>query len=164
VSDMDDARARPADVSNPEIAFGQILQLVRLVVTGMQNIEGSHGLSGSQHWALWQISARPGLRVSELAAAMLIHHSTASNLLDKLEKRGLVRRERQVDDSRVVRLHLTAAGKAMVKDIPGPLQGRLRRALQTLPAPHLDGLHAGVAALLDHMKSEPHRQTLGDLS
>jgi DNA-binding MarR family transcriptional regulator len=68
-----------------------------------------HGLSGSQLWALWQISARPGLRVSQLASALHIKPSTASNLLDKLELRQLVRRERRDTDNRVVRLHLTDA-------------------------------------------------------
>ncbi|MBL8366783.1 MAG: MarR family transcriptional regulator, partial [Candidatus Accumulibacter sp.] len=71
-------------------AFGKLLELVRSVQNGMQNIDDTHGLSGSQLWALWQISARPGLRVSQLASALHIKPSTASNLLDKLELRQLV--------------------------------------------------------------------------
>lgn len=138
----------------PEMTFGKLLQLVRAVQTGMQNIDASHGLSGSQLWALWHISAQPGLKVSELAEAMLIHHSTASNLLDKLEKRLLVRRERQTNDSRVVRLKLTAAGNAIVKDIPGPMQGRLRGALQGIDPAVLAGLHQGVTSVLDYMQAQ----------
>ncbi|WP_291983605.1 MarR family transcriptional regulator [Candidatus Accumulibacter sp. ACC005] len=103
-------------------------QLVRSVQNGMQNIDDTHGLSGSQLWALWQISARPGLRVSQLASALHIRPSTASNLLDKLEARQLVRRERRDTDNRVVRLHLTDEGAEVIKDIPGPMQGQLRGA------------------------------------
>lgn len=147
-----DAGIAPA--ITPETTFGMVLQLVRAVQTGMQNIDRSHGLSGSQLWALWHISAQPKLKVSELAVAMHIHHSTASNLLDKLEKRKLVRRERQVKDNRVVCLHLTAQGMAVVKDVPGPLQGRFRRALQAVPQPVLDGLHTGVSAVLELMGPE----------
>lgn len=145
-----------------ESTFGKLLQLVRTVQTGMQYIDQSHGLSGSQLWAVWQISAQPGLKVSELAEAMHIHHSTASNLLDKLEKRELLRRERQTDDSRVVRLHLTPAGKAIVKDIPGPLQGRLRRALQNVPPEVLAGLYTGLTAVLDSMGAAPDASPLAD--
>ena len=98
------------DLVCPEEAFIKLLQLVRTIQAGMQNVEGSHGLSGSQLWTLWLISAQPGLRVTELAEMQHIHPSTASNLLDKLETRGLVRRERRDTDSRVVRLYLTDAG------------------------------------------------------
>lgn len=138
----------------PDVAFSKILQLVRIVETGMQNIDPGHGLSGSQLWALWHISAQPGLRVSELAEAMHIHHSTASNLLDKLEGKQLICRERQVADTRVVCLNLTAQGAALVKDIPGPLQGRLRRALQALPEESLASLCQGVARVIAEMT--PH--------
>lgn len=147
--------------SSPEIVFAEetfskLLQLVRTVQSGMQGIEGSHGLSGSQLWALWQLSAQPGLRVTQLAVAQHIHTSTASNLLDKLETRGLVRRERRDADNRVVRLYLTETGNQLAKDIPGPLQGRLRHALREIPAPELEALLKGVTSVLNTM-SEPLR-------
>ncbi|MCF8178438.1 MAG: MarR family transcriptional regulator [Sulfuritalea sp.] len=138
-----------------EEAFSKVLQLVRVVQLGMQNIDPSHGLSGSQLWALWHISAHPGQRVSELASTLHIHLSTASNLLDKLETRGLIRRERRDADNRVVRLYLAEPGLELVKGIPGPMQGHLRRALRDVPAPVLDGLIEGVGAVLDLMGEAP---------
>lgn len=147
-----------ADGVKGDEVFSKMLQLVRTVQTGMQNIDTSHGLSGSQLWALWQISAQPGQRVSELAAALHIHPSTASNLLDKLEAGGLVRRERRDSDNRVVRLYLSAVGLKLVKEIPGPMKGQLRQALQQVPAPILIGLFKGVTAVLDLM-DEASRKT-----
>ncbi len=138
-------------------AFGKLLQLVRSVQNGMQNIDDRHGLSGSQLWALWQISARPGVRVSQLASALHIKPSTASNLLDKLELRQLVRRERRDADNRVVRLHLTDEGVEVVKDIPGPMQGRLRGALGKMPQPVLGNLRQGIASLLELMGESTSR-------
>lgn len=131
--------------------FSMLLQLVRTVQSGMQVIDQSHGLSGSQLWALWCISARPGLKVSELAEAMVIHHSTASNMLDKLERQGLMMRERQQDDSRVVRLKLTTAGAEIVSNTPGPLQGRMRQALQQMPEEVRAGLNLGLCTLLESL-------------
>ncbi|WP_291993381.1 MarR family transcriptional regulator [Candidatus Accumulibacter sp. ACC003] len=138
-------------------AFGKLLQLVRSVQNGMQNIDDTHGLSGSQLWALWQISARPGLRVSQLASALHIRPSTASNLLDKLEARQLVRRERRDTDNRVVRLHLTDEGAEVIKDIPGPMQGQLRGALGKMPPPVLGNLRQGMASLLELMGESSRR-------
>lgn len=141
-------------VASPDDTFAKVLQLVRTVQIGMQNIESLHGLSGSQLWALWHVSARPGLRVSDLALAMQVRHSTASNMLDKLERRALIQRQRQTDDTRVVRLYLTKAGQGVIRDVPGPLQGRLRNALQTLPSKELIGLHRGLTRLIDTLGFE----------
>lgn len=152
--------ADPVDGAGADEVFSKVLRLVRTVQTGMQNIDSSHGLSGSQLWALWQISAQPGQRVRELADALHIHPSTASNLLDKLEAGGLVRRERRDADNRVVRLHLSAAGLKLVKEIPGPMKGQLRQALQQVPAPVLAGLFKGVTVVLKLM-DESSRQASG---
>ena len=150
-STKDRKPVRSAMPVTPDATFSKLLQLVRITQTGMRNIDRSHGLSGSQLWALWHISARPGLRISELAEAMQIHHSTASNMLDKLEDKALLRRERQVVDNRVVNLHLTDKGQELVRGVPGPLQGRLRNALQRVPGKTLDGLFVGLSRLLDEM-------------
>lgn len=151
----------PDDVTvvDADEVFSKVLRLVRTVQNGMQNIDRSHGLSGSQLWAIWQISAQPGQRVSELAEALHIHPSTASNLLDKLEARGFVRRERRDADNRVVRLYLAADGSNLVKAIPGPTQGLLRHALQQVSAPVLVGLHEGVTTLLDLMEKTSPQET-----
>lgn len=136
-------------IAAAEESFQLILRLVRMIQSGMQSIDPSLGLSGSQLWALWQISAQPGLCVAELAKALHIHQSTASNLLDKLESRALVRRERRDADNRVVRLYLTNAAINVVSDIPGPMQGLLRHQLREVPEPMLKGLLEGLIAVLD---------------
>lgn len=148
----------PHEVSGDEV-FSKLLQLVRAVQSGMQDIDGRHGLSGAQLWILWQISAQPGLRVTELAEAQHIHPSTASNLLDKLEARGLVRRERSSADSRVVRLYLEEPGLALADSIPGPMQGRLRRALGEIPPPVLEGLREGLNLVLERVNVPRRRKT-----
>lgn len=144
-----------AAITAAEETFSKVLQLVRAVQSGVKNIDASHGLSSSQFWALWQISARPGLRVTELAEVQQIHPSTASNLLDKLESRGLIRRERRDADNRVVRLYLDEQGQALTKSIPGPMHGQLRHALRELPPPTLKGLLDGITNLLTLMRDTP---------
>jgi len=133
---------------NAEDAFAHILQILRAVQSGMQSLEGRNGLSGAQLWALWQLSASPGLRVTELAQALYVRHSTASNLLDKLEQRKLIRRERNEFDRRVVSVALTALGTKVVRDMPGPLHGKLRNALQDISPAALNGLKKGLTEVL----------------
>jgi DNA-binding MarR family transcriptional regulator len=135
-----------------EETFGDVLRLFRVVQANMQSLEKQSGLSGAQLWALWQLSVAPGMKVSELAKALFIHLSTASNLLDKLEKRGYLYRQRSGNDSRVVYLHLTPDGQEVVRKLPGPLQGRLRNALQQMPSTQLEELRSGIIALLMQME------------
>jgi DNA-binding MarR family transcriptional regulator len=106
-------------------------------------------VSGAQLWALCEIEEQPGLTVSELAHAMSIHLSTASNLLDKLETRKLVRRERASTDQRVVRVYVTREGEKVLKRAPGPAEGIIPDALQKLPAPALTRLHRDLTVLLE---------------
>lgn len=139
--------------SRAEDVFAKILTIQRAIQSGMQAMDGSVGMSGSQLSAMWHISAAPGLRVTALAAAMCVQHSTASNLLDKLEKRDLIRRERNSHDQRVVSVFLTDRGNEIVKRMPGPLHGKLRNALRDLPEGVLDSLGEGMAALLARLAS-----------
>ena len=69
-------------------------------------IEAAAGISGAQLWALIEVRDHPGLTVSDVARRLSVHLSTASNLLDKLESRSLVKRTRNLRDQRIVQIHL----------------------------------------------------------
>lgn len=82
-----------------------VVQQLRIVYRAMQEhsrwVEKQCGVTAAQLWALWELAARPGMRVSELSQALSLHQSTTSNLLDKLEKKDLVARRRGGPDQRV---------------------------------------------------------------
>ena len=117
-----------------------------------RSIEVRCGVSGSQLWALIELSDRPGLKVSELANLMTIHLSTASNLLDRLQARELVRRERLDADQRVVRVYLTPAGKRVVAKAPHPARGVVPDALSSVPRKVLDALDLSLDHLIGRLK------------
>lgn len=116
-----------------------------------QAVEKACGVSGAQVWAMAALRDSPGLKVSQLARALSIHASTASNLLDKMEKAGMVRRERGTEDQRVVRLYLTPAGEAALARAPRPLTGILTHALGNLPPETLARLNQDLAELIAQM-------------
>lgn len=116
-----------------------------------QAVEKACRISGAQIWAMAALRQRPGMKVSELAQALSIHASTASNLLDRIEKAGLIRRERSSVDQRVVRLYLTAAGDKALEKAPEPLTGILNHALGQMPESALSRLNEDLATLIAHM-------------
>ena len=74
-----------------------------------------------------------------------------TRLLDKLERRGLIDRDRPADNRRVVHVGITAAGRALLKELSGPVRDCHLRQLGHLTQPQLRELTALLrAARLPH--------------
>ena len=150
--------------SGASAAVQSVIRQLRVVFRALQNhsrsIEKACGVSAAQLWALWELHHAPGLRVGDLSQRLLIHPSTASNMLDKLEGKRLVERRRTGMDQRVVCLYLTERGEALLQAAPAPAEGELNRALQALPGRQLAALESGLAALLDHMQAPDEQAAL----
>ena len=102
-------------------------------------------------WALHEVGSRDGMRVGELAQRLRLHQTTVSNLLNRLESRGLLRKGRSPEDQRVVHLHLTSAGRKVLKNAPGPPRGLLPNVLDGLSPSQLRKVHDGLAVLVERM-------------
>lgn len=129
-----------------------ILRSLRIIYRSVQahsrRVEKQCGLSGAKLWMMWEIFNCPGIRVSELAAALTIQASTCSNLLVKLQELGLVRRERSDSDQRTVRVYLTEKGARLLSGAPRPPQGYLQEGLSRMPENRLRDLDAGLGQLV----------------
>jgi MarR family transcriptional regulator, organic hydroperoxide resistance regulator len=117
-----------------------------------RDIETRCGVNATQFWVLTELKRRPGMRVSDLARLICIHNSTASNLLDRLEERGLLRRERKDEDQRVVRLYLTPAGANVIATLPQPARSVVPDALGDVPLGTLETLNQSLGELIAHLK------------
>jgi len=135
------------------LALKQFRVIFRSIKKHSQSIERKCQVSGSQLWALALVAETPGIRVTELADKLSIHQSTASNLIDQLVHKKLLRRERAASDNRVVKLYLTEAGGSIVQQAPEPLRGLLLDALEQLPPEMLVQLNSRLGELLHAMKS-----------
>ncbi len=118
------------------------------VKTHFQQVEKRAGIGGAQVWALSAIRAQPGIGMNDLANALDIHQTTASNLVKALLKLGLVKVERKGVDKRAVQLYILAAGRALLKKVPGPFSGVLPKALSELDTKTLLRLEQDLSQLL----------------
>jgi len=141
------ARGRPGQRAPGRVLL-QLRELFRLSQRDLRRVVPRGGLSGAQLWAMAELDARPGLKISELASALSVRLSTASNLLDRLQARALIRRERGEDDQRVVRVRLTTAGRGVLRATPPPGARMIRAALDRLPEGTFGELSRGLTALL----------------
>lgn len=106
-------------------------------------LEREHGLSLTAYEVLLHLAEAPErrLRMSELAGSLLLSQSGATRLVDRLERRGLVRRERCETDGRGLYAVLTGDGAALfVRARPTHLDGVRRLFLSRLSADELRSL------------------------
>ena len=88
------------------------------------------GLTPQHHQAILAIRglAPPGgMTINDLAAHLLLKPHTAAELVDRLEKAGLVTRERDENDRRRVLLTLTAQAKAILETLSKAHLAQIRR-------------------------------------
>ena len=142
----------------------QFRELFRLSQRHFQRIEARCGVSGAQLWALSELDRQPGLTISELARCLSVHLSTSSNLLDKLEKQRLVRRERRGSDQRVVRVYVTAAGTKLLTRAPKPAEGLIPDALSRMQPLALGSLQRDLATLLTLVAGRSARAAMKPLA
>ena len=84
------------------------------------------GLTPAQHQLLLSIRGHDGHpTIGDVADHLLLRHNSAVELVDRAERAGLVRREADREDHRIVHVRLTASGA---------------RRLATLSAAHLEEL------------------------
>jgi DNA-binding MarR family transcriptional regulator len=105
---------------------------------------GRYELTAQQYNVLRLLRAAHPERQPTLALAgrLVSRAPDITRMLDKLEQRGLVTRERSADNRRVVRVGITAAGLALLGDIAGPLRECHARQLGHLPPDDLKRLSA----------------------
>ena len=88
----------------------------------MQFLKRTEGISQSQYNILRILrGARPkAVKISEIAERMITRDPDVTRLVDRLIKQGLVQRERDSEDRRVVLVEITGAGLAMLARLDGP--------------------------------------------
>jgi len=101
---------------------------------------------------LWETDA---LTVNAIAQKLLLNTNTITPLLKRMEKQGLIERERSADDERRVIVRLTNAGRALQEKaavIPEKLANGL--VSEKMQLSELVALKQGLHALIDYLSSK----------
>ena len=130
-----------------------VMEALRRVVQALRqsalHSEKVSGLTGAQALVLRMVANQQGASVNDLAAATFTHQSTVSEVIAKLEARGLVRRERSEHDGRKTAVWLTTPGATVLNANPPTANEKLMKAVTTLPPETLAQLASGLSALTD---------------
>jgi DNA-binding MarR family transcriptional regulator len=116
----------------------------------------STGLSAAQYNVLRILrGAEPqGLPCRGISDRMISHDPDITRLLDRLEKRGLITRERRTDDRRVVLTRITSQGLELLNPLDQPVHELHKRQFRHMPAARLKTL----AKLLEELNTRGKSQ------
>ena len=99
-----------------------IRQVIRAIDLYSKKLNKETGLTSSQLLVLQDINHHAGTMVKDIANRITLSSATVTSILDRLEARGLLVRQRSENDRRRVGLFLTETGNAAIKDSPKLLQ------------------------------------------
>jgi DNA-binding MarR family transcriptional regulator len=146
-----------------DTAIAEVMQSLRRIFKAIQDysydVSDKFGTTGPQLWALKTISQNESLSLGELGRRMYLHPSTITGLIDRLEKKALVERDRDQTDRRVIKLRLTSKGKGLVKRAPNPIQGKMIYGLRRLKRKELNLIHHSVQKLVEVMEVQDVKAT-----
>ena len=115
---------------------------------------GFPSVSASEARALIELLAARGIAQGQLAALLGLEKSTVSRLAAGLERKGWLRRGRDEENQRYVRLYLTPEGGAIAAQVWQAWQSRQARILAGLSAEERVGLAAGLRGLVRGLAAE----------
>jgi DNA-binding MarR family transcriptional regulator len=101
------------------ISLRRIIQAIDL---HSRQLARQHGITTPQLLILKQIENEAVITVSQLAKRISLKQATVTDILNRLEKKGLVRRKRDTSDRRRVLIEETDAGRQLLAAAPSPLQ------------------------------------------
>lgn len=108
----------------------------------------SHGLTWQQWAALNVMHHGLAKTPAQVADHLGADRSTITRMLDRLESQSLVQREHDGLDRRVVKLHLTDAARALIKQLNKLAEAHQAEFMSELPSTEYRGLRSSLVKML----------------
>jgi DNA-binding MarR family transcriptional regulator len=134
--------ARPT-ASLEERVFLALLKTADALSQEAELLTRTADLTGTQYNVLRILrGAGPeGLACRGIGERMITHDPDITRLLDRMEKRRLITRERQKDDRRVVKTRITPEGLALLRPLDQPMRDLHKHQFRQMTGTHLKSLH-----------------------
>jgi len=101
-----------------------IRRVVRAIDLHSRSLIASHGLTGPQALLLKEINKAQQISAGEIARRVTLSQATVTDIVNRLEKKGLVRKIRCQGDRRKLSISTTSAAQELLRKSPPLLQER----------------------------------------
>ena len=105
----------------------------------------------AQATLLCRLYVNNGMTQSEIADQLSVQGATVTNILQRMEEAGLVTRQRDMDDNRLVRVYLTDSGREKERAITEQFLHLERAVFEGISEPDRARLHRLLGQMLHNM-------------
>jgi DNA-binding MarR family transcriptional regulator len=143
-------QSKPTLPSLEARVFIALLSAADRLSQGAESLVRKYGLTGTQYNVLRILrGAEPtGMACKGISDRMISHDPDMTRLLDRMDQRGLITRERQTDDRRVVKTRITSQGLEILKKLDAPIQELHKRQFRDIGAARLQTLAAALEEVI----------------
>ena len=107
-------------------------RIMRAADLQSQKLVRQSGLTVPQLLVMQAIEKEESPSTRTLARHIVVSQATVTRIIDRLERAGLVKREKSTKDKRVVNVRLTEEGRSKLETAPEPLQAGFLREYRKL--------------------------------
>jgi len=129
-----------------------IFSIRRLMQAGehyTKELNKIYNVSAAQINCLLALYENGPLPPSQIAKHVMVNSSTITGIIDRLEKKDLVKRLRISHDRRVITVELTRTGKILAENAPSPIQQKIIDGLNQLSPGEMDEIALTLKRLTD---------------
>jgi DNA-binding MarR family transcriptional regulator len=129
-------------------------QITRAIDLHSRKLQKQSGLTTSQLLVLEAIQKLEAPTPKAVAAEIVLSQATVTSIVDRLEKRGLVKRVKSATDKRSVQITLSEEGEAKLNDAPDILQTQFLKEYRELEPWERQMLIAALSRISAMMNAE----------
>lgn len=134
--------------------LGSLRRIIRAVDLYSRYLALRHSLTGPQLVCVRHLLRHGAMAPGTLARGISLSPATVTGIIDRLEKRGLVTRERSKDDKRKVEIALTDEGRRLGEQMPPPLHETFSRRLKELSVEEQAEIDRVLAKIVSMMEAQ----------
>jgi DNA-binding MarR family transcriptional regulator len=128
-------------------------QAAKLMREATDEAMSRHGVRVGQHIVLSALWDQDGLTPGEIARRLGVATPTIVNTATRMEEAGLLAREPDPADARLVRLHLTPHGRSVRDPVRQARAALQRHATASLTAAERDHLHSALVKIIAQLQN-----------
>ncbi len=143
---------------SPEDAVIKVERLLRhvafIIKKRGRDILVDFGITSPQFSALLVLREHPNITMGELCDKLFLACSTATDLVDRMEKNGFLERKRDTQDRRVIRLSMSEMGKRVISEVVAARRRYVSSILEKLTEEEINQLAQSLNRLHSLMVQE----------
>ncbi|HHT84347.1 MAG: MarR family winged helix-turn-helix transcriptional regulator [Bacillota bacterium] len=136
------------EFSGSVVRIERLLRHVAFIIKKRgRDILSDFEITTPQFLALVVLKDKPGITMGELCERLFLACSTATDLIDRMEKNGYLDRNRDPEDRRVIRLSITGKGKDIISQVINARRRYVESILAQLTQEEIDQLERSLEKL-----------------